>query len=176
VRRLLPGLAVALLSTGPALADEADALHAAADGFYRVYSSLPRGGGIPDDQALARYAPYLAPDLDGLLRQAQAAEDRFTKNHLDSPPLIEGDLFSSLFEGATSVTVGACTVDGRSGSCAVELVHSEPLREPVSWTDTVRLTNTPQGWRVSDIAYGGTWAFGNKGTLTATLREVLAFQ
>lgn len=174
MRRLLLGLAFAALLGTPAVAD--DAMHAAADGFYGVYASLPRGGGIPDDQTLARYAPYLAPDLDSLLHQAQTAEDRFTKDHLDSPPLIEGDLFSSLFEGATSVTVGACTGNGQSASCAVQMVHSEPLREPMTWTDTVRLVNTAQGWRISDIVYGGTWAFGNKGTLTATLHEVLSFQ
>ena len=100
---------------------------------------------------------------------------RFAGTNKDTPPLVEGDLFSSLFEGATQVSVGTCQGGGRSGQCVVNLSHSDPGGKPTVWTDTVELVNTPGGWRVNDIAYGGTWAFGNKGKLSETLRQATGF-
>ena len=44
------------------------------------------------------------------------------------------------------------------------------LRELTGRTPT---NATPQGWRVDDIGYGGTWDFGNKGKMTETLRMVI---
>ena len=43
----------------------------------------------------------------------------------------------------------------------------------MNWTDTVYLVLTANGWRVDDIGYGATWAFGNKGQLTETLRNAV---
>ena len=40
----------------------------------------------------------------------------------------------------------------------------------------VLLVNTPAGWRVDDIAYGGGWAFGNKGRLSELLKQTIALQ
>ncbi len=76
---------------------------AVANDFYATYASLPRTGGIPDATARVRYAPLLSPRLTKLIAGAETAETRFMKQNKDSPPLIEGDLFSSLFEGATGV-------------------------------------------------------------------------
>ncbi len=42
----------------------------------------------------------------------------------------------------------------------------------MTWTDTLLLVNTPQGWRVDDIAYGGGFQFGNTGRLSDTLKTV----
>jgi hypothetical protein len=38
------------------------------------------------------------------------------------------------------------------------------------------LINTPSGWRVDDIVYGGNWAFGNKGRLSELLKQAISFQ
>ena len=43
----------------------------------------------------------------------------------------------------------------------------------MTWTDTLVLANTPQGWRVDDIAYGANFQFGNTGKLSDTLHTVL---
>ena len=40
---------------------------------------------------------------------------------------------------------------------------------PEHWTDTALLVETPAGWRVDDIDYGGNWPFANKGTLKGNL-------
>jgi len=60
------------------------------------------------------------------------------------------------------------------GHCAVTLTYDDRKDKPFSWTDTVYLVRTQAGWRVDDIAYGGTWDFGNKGRLTRTLKNAIA--
>jgi hypothetical protein len=36
------------------------------------------------------------------------------------------------------------------------------------------LVKDAAGWRVDDIQYGGSWAFGNKGKLSDSLKAVIA--
>lgn len=175
-RRWVAALAVSLTLALPARADDASDMHAATAGFYGVYATFHPSDGIPDAGDRAKYAPFISTQLDSLLDQAAQAEARFMTANKGSPPLVEGDLFSSLFEGATGVSVGACSGDAKAGRCSVSLRHTEPGKQPTEWSDTVLLVNTPAGWRVNDIAYGGTWAFGNKGTLSETLKQVLGFQ
>ncbi|HXC57446.1 MAG TPA: hypothetical protein VNU97_19260 [Rhizomicrobium sp.] len=175
MRPWLTALAILVSLATPAAGDEPGALRAAAQGFYGVYETFHPSSGIPGDADRARYRPYVSPALDALLKQAGDAEARFARANKDSPPLVEGDLFSSLFEGATGVALGACSGDDRNGQCAVNLTYADPGDKPTSWTDTVYLVNTPLGWRVDDIGFGGSWAFGNKGKLSDTLRQVAGF-
>lgn len=150
---------------------------AAANGFYSVYATFHPSDGIPDARARAELAPFLSPALEQLLIEGEAAEQRFAKltKHM-SPPLIEGDLFTSNFEGATAWHVGACEVAAGAAHCQVALGYRSGAREdakPVNWTDMIYLLHTQAGWRVDDIAYGASWALGNKGTLTSTLRSAI---
>lgn len=169
--------ALALLLASPAsAADDKGALGAAANGFYGVYRTFHPSDGIPDAAGRARYRPFLSPALDVLLGVAADAGARFAGTNKDAPPLIEGDLFSSLFEGATAVTLGPCTGDAVQGRCTANLVHTEPGKQPTAWTDTVLLFATPTGWRVDDIVYGGSGAVGSKGSLRETLKQVIGFQ
>jgi hypothetical protein len=159
--------------------DHARAAEAPADGakaFYRVYGSFRLSDGIPDAKTRARYAPTISPSLERLLAQADDAGTKFANAHKDSPPLIEGDLMTSNFEGATSFEVGDCATKGRLATCKVDLVYDPGARggKPVRWTDRLVLVATDQGWRVDDIVYGATWAFGNKGRLSETLRRATA--
>ncbi|MEI9885543.1 MAG: hypothetical protein WDN08_03435 [Rhizomicrobium sp.] len=174
MRTLFLSLAVAAALAAPAAADESAALRAAADGFYGVYKAL-HASGIPDDADRAKFGPYLSPGLEDLLRQGAVAQARFFAAHKGSPPLIEGDLFSSLFEGATGVAVAACSAGAANGTCTADLTYSDGTSRQ-AWTDTVYLVKTPAGWRVDDIGYGGAWAFGNKGRLSQTLKQAIAFQ
>lgn len=144
-----------------------------ANGFLAVYGGFHPSDGIPDNAGRARLAPYLSPALNKLLADGAAAEARFSAKIKDAPPLIEGDLFSSLFEGATAWKLGACTASGATARCPVNYTHADNRRKPVTWTDSLLLVNTPQGWRVDDIAYGAGFQFGNTGTLTQTLKTVL---
>ena len=173
-------LAAALASVcfpGAALSAPATDVQTVANGFYAVYGTFHPSDGIPDAKGRAKYEPLISPALDRLLIEGEAAEQRFvtaTKNM--SPPLIEGDLFTSNFEGANSWSVGKCEADAASARCTVALGYRGGPSEdpkPVNWTDTIYLVRNAAGWRVDDIAYGAPWAFGNKGRLTQTLQSAI---
>lgn len=162
----------------PAAGDPA----AAANAFYTVYGPLVgKGGGIPDTAARLRYAPVLSPRLNTQFADAAAAQRRLTAKVKNAvPPLLEGDVFSSLFEGATGWTVGACQSDGKTARCPVQLSHNMPVTlgrapaKPVQWRDTLVLTGGPGAWKVDDVIYDAGFAFGNTGRLSSMLAMVVA--
>lgn len=166
-------LVVASIVLLPVSACASDDIAKVTDGFYAAYLKLPHDG-IPDEASRTALEPFITPALDKLLIAGENAEARYAKaTNNQSPPIIEGDLFSSLFEGATAYKVGACKESGNSGTCPVALTYRDKSAKPAHWTDTVTLVRTQQGWRIDDIAYGGTWDFGNKGKLTETLKFAL---
>lgn len=169
-RRNLAALAILLVPV-PVMA-QTDMTGVAA-GFLGTYGSLHPSDGIPDAGGRTRLAPYLSTGLNKMLADGAAAEARFAAKIKNSPPLIEGDLFSSMFEGATAWKLGACSGSGTSARCPVSFTHVQPGHPPVTWTDTLLLANTAAGWRVDDIAYGGGFQFGNTGKLSDTLKTVL---
>jgi hypothetical protein len=159
--------ALCLFAPIPAWAD--DAMAAAAGNFYAQTVEISRGGGIPDAAGRAKLGPLLTSRLGKSLADAAAAQARFIAKNKDSPPLIEGDIFSSLFEGPTGWKVGACGGDAKIARCSVSLTRQDPGRKPVNWTDTLVLANEG-GWKVDDIAYDANFAFGNTGTLNEMLK------
>ncbi|MDX5367555.1 MAG: hypothetical protein LPK88_13795 [Alphaproteobacteria bacterium] len=152
---------------------EADATRAAAS-FYDIVLS-ERASGVPDADMRAKLRPVISPDLDSLLAQAAEAERRHTERvNNEEPPYMQGDIFSSLFEGATGYEISGCSESG-SGlvECEVQLVHD--AEDPVQWKDRVTLAAADgNAFLVDDIAYGGDWDFASKGTLKEALRAVIA--
>lgn len=162
-------------ASGPAavLPSNATAEHVA-DAFYAAYQALPAGGGVPDEDGRAALAPYTSPALLKLLADADQAETDYAKaTNGESPPLIEGDPFSSLFEGATGADVATCQGDDKARQCTVDLVYRDQSGKETKWQDTADVVMTDKGWRVDDIEYGGTWDFGNKGRLTELLKSAI---
>jgi hypothetical protein len=173
-------LFVLLLMTLPAHA--ADDPATAANEFYAVYKGQPAGG-IPDATGRLRYSAVLSPRLNKQLTAAAAAQARLTAKVRNAvPPMLEGDIFSSLFEGATAWKIGACQVEGNKGDgkiarCPVALTYTPPpapKAKPANWNDTVVVVNTPQGWKVDDVIYDAGFAFGNTGRLSSMLQMVVA--
>ena len=151
---------------------EADATRAAAT-FYDIVLS-ERTSGVPDAEMRAKLRPVISPDLDSLLAQAAEAERRHTaRTNNEEPPYLQGDIFSSLFEGATGYEISGCDEKSeRLIECEVQLVHD--AEEPVQWKDRVMLgPSGADAWLVDDIAYGGGWDFAPKGTLKEMLRAVI---
>jgi hypothetical protein len=178
MRKPFAGSLLFLSGTCASFAAGNDEMSKVAGGFYGAYSTFHPSDGIPDAKGRAKYQPFVSPALDALLKQGNEAEAKFGKANKDSPPLIEGDLFTSNFEGATAYNVGACSGDAKTAHCAVALTYdpgrtNNPKDKPIAWTDTVYLVDTPDGWRVDDIGYGATWDFGNKGKLSETLHSVI---
>lgn len=169
-RLRLCSLAAVLLAPLPLAAQTSP--DATAAGFLSVYGSFHPSDGIPDAANRARLQPYLSPALNKLLADGAAAQARFSAKVKDAPPLLEGDLFSSLFEGATQSKLQPCAIDANQARCPVVFAHASATAKAMNWTDTLILVNTPSGWRVDDIAYGGGFQFGNTGRLSDTLKTV----
>ncbi len=143
-------------------------------GLYSVYMEI-KPIGIPDDVNLAKLSPYLSPKLTTLLKSADDAEKKYkaaTKG--EAPPMVEGDIFTSLFEGANSYRVATCEEKGDEASCIVNFQYSgRGDGEDVRWKDTVYLVRSGGGWLVDDVGYGGDWDFAQKGRLTGLLKGVI---
>ena len=173
-------LAVLLLASSVAYAvdDPSSAINA----FYAVYNGQrAQGGGIPDATGRLRYSPVLSRRLNKQLTDAAAAQARLSAKVKNAvPPMLEGDIFSSLFEGATAWKVGTCQGDAKTAHCPVALSYAPPplpgrkAEKPANWTDTLLVVNTPQGWKVDDVVYDAGFAFGNTGRLSGMLTMVLA--
>jgi hypothetical protein len=169
--RGIAAMTILVMAALPARAD--DAMAAAANAFYAASAQArpATGGGIPDATGRARYAPVLSARLNKALSDAAAAETRFSAKTKGAPPLIEGDIFSSLFEGPTQWAVKDCNGDAKTARCSVTLTRQSPGQRPVTWTDTLVLANAG-GWKVDDVIYDPNLSSGNTGTLNETLRMV----
>jgi Protein of unknown function (DUF3828) len=142
--------------------------------FYGVYLKL-HSFGVPDEAEQAQYSPYISTELSELLKRADKAEQEHeaaTKG--EEPPLLEGDLFTSLFEGAGSYSVTSCEINEASAFCTVEFKYLNPGdKSEVKWNDRVYLVKSSRGWAVDDIEYLGEWQFMHKGRLKDLLKEVI---
>jgi len=140
-----------------------------ANRFYQTYLGL-NVRGLPDEKELKLLSPYLSEDLRQLFEKAQLEQKRFIKeNPVDmKPPWIEGDMFTSLFEGAQSFKVGGIKTRGVYTEVSINLEYKEK-DETSQWSDTLVLVKTKEGWRVWDILLNGDWQFKSG----SSLRQVL---
>jgi len=93
--------------------------------------------------------------------------------HNMEPPLWEGDLFTSLFEGATGGKVAAVRVDGKSAEVDVEWTYdAQDGQKAVVWQDRFYLVLHEGAWRIDDIAHLGDWEFTYHGRISELLRDI----
>ena len=133
--------------------------------------------GLPNATQAAALAPHLSPRLNGLLRDALAGQQAYKARYpSDKPPMIDGDIFSSLFEGASSGEID--TVEGTDGHVAVRVkyIYRDPETHKVNetWPDRFLLIQDGSGWLIDDIEYLGGWDFAPRGRLSAALTETAA--
>lgn len=161
---LLAAGAETVLTTGRTAAQGLSTPEAAAQAFYAAVEALPVRG-VPDAAGLAMLQPLISDDLAGRLAAAEEAEATHAiASNGEAPPLFEGDVFSSLFEGATSYQIDTCTETGAEANCTVSLNRTD-LSGTTDWTDTVVLVKVDEAWKVNNIVYGGDWEFATTGTL-----------
>jgi hypothetical protein len=148
------------------------------DGFYALQRQRHYSG-IPDAPALPPYRPFLSHALFTLLRQAQLAEGRYNtaKSPSDGPCELDGDLFTSLFEGSTSQVASTPRIDHDRAECEVRFAFREhPEAKPFEWTDVLIVSKEQGHWVIDDVHYGGSWGLANRGLLSkgleAHIREV----
>lgn len=117
------------------------------ESFYKNYTS---------DHHQAKKS-FLSSDLSSLMNQAIAKEKISEKlviksaHPTDKPDLIEGDIFSSLYEGPTSVSVGKIKTDGDT---AVATANFKNATYKTSWQDEIRLVKE-KTWKIDNVIYKG---------------------
>lgn len=139
--------------------------------FYAAIQSA-RVTGAPDAAQLARLAPFLSDSLRTLLAAARQLHDAdVARAPGEKPSFAEGDLFSSLFEGPTTVAVAADSVRGPTHRVTAQMSYAGG--GPTAWTDVVVLREQRGHWVIDDIEYGGHWDFAAAGTLRGQLSAAL---
>ena len=138
--------------------------------FYQAYMRF-KPSGLPDARAVRVIAPMLTPELRRLFEGARSEQRAFMKLHPEEkPPWIEGDLFTSSWEGADSFEIGTPRVEGNRAEVPVHLT-SMGTDPPLRWTDQLVLSRTRSGWRIDDIRLNGEWDFKSGSTLRGILSQ-----
>lgn len=150
----------------------------AAEAFYAAYRGM-QFTGLPDAARQQRLAAHLSPRLQRALAAARAEQQRCARRFPDDkPPWIEGDLFSSSFEGFTEVAAGEVTAPAPARR---EVVMTFRYREQgqasagpatVQWQDRALMVRHAGRWVLDDVRYQAGFAFGNG--FGARLRQSLA--
>ena len=158
-------------SEAPApVAPPAQSPEAAVVDFLTMHQRLGNSG-LPDAGSMSAYGAFLCPSLTSALRDARVRQEQFRASHPDEkPPLVEGDLFSSLFEGPESYSAAESRIEGSRARVTMDLRHGEG-GGATSWQDTVVLELDDGIWCISDVEYGGKWPFANRGRLSETLKQ-----
>jgi hypothetical protein len=138
--------------------------------FYVAYQQQ-HFSGLPDAKQLAALSGHFSSGLKALMRKAQSEQSRCNKAHPDEKgPWIEGDMFSSNFEGFTSVLVVEPVLAAAAGGqqpqqhslklfrVAFEYVENG---QKVTWKDDVVMRQEAGRWVIDDILYKSGQNFSN---------------
>jgi hypothetical protein len=176
LRRVLSALCAVTLWAGADVAHPNDAADAAALRFLAAYQKLRAAGltGLPDHGMLRKLAPHLTPgmkrSLEAAMREQRRCRGKFPE---DRPPWIEGDLFSSNFEGFTSFRIEDGAHAGGDVPVAYEFVAG---KDRVEWRDVLSLKRVGGRWRLDNVTYRAPFQFtsGFEPDLRASLRAIPA--
>lgn len=117
---------------------------------------------------LTKLSPSLAAAIGSALtiEQDSRAAVKASAYPTDKPLLLEGELFSGLYEGFTSYQVVAEALDGDRATVDVLFTNQH---YDISWTDRVDMVRETDGWKIDDVRYL------DKKTAALGLRDVLRY-
>lgn len=151
-----------------ALANAMSTPAGAAETFYRTKQEL-KFEGLPQEWQVAGLTGTITPELDRVIDKARFTQAAFIINKKEGkPPWIEGDLFSSLFEGVTTFKTGTASITGTTAEVPLALTYTAN-GQTTQWTDHILLKQVTNRWLVDDIRFGGTWDTAARGTLRQRL-------
>ena len=137
--------------------------------FYDKYLALDVRG-LPDKDQAWELSRFFSSQIKTLIKINRRKQEEFIKKHPDEkPPWIEGDLFTSSYEGATSFRVGKMRIKGATREVDV-LLHHVSESDKVKWTDTVILKRENKKWVIANIIFKGKWQFKTGSSLLNALK------
>lgn len=167
-------LGTASCFTGPVRSPPTADVEAPVRRFLEFYFDDYRRG-LPERRQLPQLATFLTPEFADLFDAALKGQVCYRrKNNNEGPPPIQGDLFSSLFEGATKATYRPIARTAESAAIEVEWTNDDKHLSPDAtvWQDQILLVRTASGWRIADFVHLGDWDFMMKGKVSEILRSV----
>lgn len=164
--RLLIALLAVLASTAQARAPgPADAVAA----FYN-WNIKSGTGGAPNPAEQAHIAPLVTSELHCVLSSAWRMMERYRVSYPDEkPPYVEGDLYSSSFEGPAAFEILNVKSSGKDRAVAVVRLTVDDVGPPSYWRDRVHVRFENGAWRVADFERNAGFAFGQAGSLLRNL-------
>jgi hypothetical protein len=142
-------------------------------GFYDTYLKL-RPSGVPTKGQQNDFKKLISSGLSNLLDEAATLEDTSRAPDSPAPPRLEGDVFTSLDEGAISYQISRCDIESSTAMCVIELTNiDDRTRGKLSWKDRVFLVRENDRWVVDDIEYFGDKQYMHKGRLKDVLKQVI---
>lgn len=161
--------AAGLIVSNTAVAQRANTPTGVANAFYRKYIAYKMSG-LPTPTQLKGISPYLSREIVDQINIDRKEQKAAMKAHPDEkPPWIEGDLFSSMFEGATSFRLGETHPGNTRTEIDVHLAYKYKS-DATEWMDTVVLEKMNDRWVITDILYKANWAFKSGASLRNALK------
>ncbi|MBK8036979.1 MAG: hypothetical protein IPK22_07555 [Verrucomicrobiaceae bacterium] len=153
-----------------ALTRQRDELRAAATALCTELRR-ERISGLPSPAQMKRLEGMLTPPLASVIEVARTRQQEQMRQHPDEKPQwVEGDLFSSLFEGVKTWEIGEVfAAPSTEATVKVHNSYDEPGLDKVEWTDTWVFQRLADRWRLDDIRMGGEWAFRSGASLRHAL-------
>lgn len=147
-------------------ANEVKAPEATVQDFLRAYEAVGAGG-LPPPSKVAPLLAHLTPELGRLLSRASQLAESST---CEGPPIVEGDLLTSLIEGFQSFRVQTCRQTSVTAVCSVQFKY-QGVNDPAAsvWVDLAMLRREGGKWLVSDFKRDAPWALA--GLLSDRLKE-----
>lgn len=132
-------------------------------------------GGVPRMEEIEMLAPFISDAFRKRLLAARAAEDAARAQHGGTePPMLQGSIFHSLFEGAHRII--SVERDRESDAFLVTFEYggqNAPPAEKTRWQDRTWLIHAQGQYRVDDLEFLGQWEFGIKGRLSVILDKIV---
>lgn len=144
--------------------------------FYQAHQAERPRGALSLKQ-LITFRHFLSVPLFEMLKDVSVAEEAHLAQTDDqTPPLVDGDLFTTHPRGATSFRLLSCDVDDSNSNCLVEVMYNDiNLAAPLKSIDRVVLVRETRGWVINNIAYGSATGSGlHQGDLQKNLQTILA--
>ncbi|HEV7241855.1 MAG TPA: DUF3828 domain-containing protein [Thermoanaerobaculia bacterium] len=143
-----------------------DGPRAAVHTFYTSYLKV-RPAGLPEGADLERMKPLLSRRLHGLIVDALQYRDAYIAGHAadEKPPFVDGDHFTSLFEGPKSFEVARAVAEP-NGSWKVHVRFS---RDSARWEDAVLVIKEDGRYVIDDVLFSGAGEFNPSGRLSEQL-------
>jgi hypothetical protein len=145
--------------------------------FYVMRIENPTAG-LPSGERLEELRPLLSRRLDGLIRDALEYQARFIAEHPDvpspdggppevfKPPFVDGDYFTSLFEGPRGFELARVSSTKARWEVTVRFWYPPDAE----WADRVVVIEDDGRYVIDDVIYSGAGPFNPAGRLSVTLQ------